>query len=128
MGRSIGAFFAGILVNFLALGVDQILHMTGFYAPWGEPLEDGMQSIVAFSYRLILAIASGYACARLAPRNPMKHAMVLGAVGTLMSLGGAMANLQNPMGPNWYVFALAAIALPSCWLGANLAAPRSPKS
>jgi hypothetical protein len=127
-GKSFGSFVAGLLVNFLAVGVDQVLHSTGFYAPWGQPLEDGLQSVVAFSYRLVLAVASGYVTAYMAPRNPMRHAIALGTFGTLLSLAGAFANMANPLGPNWYTFGLAVISLPSAWFGGSIFLKNSTKN
>ena len=57
--------------------------------------------------------------ARLAPYGPMGHAVVLGAVGMLLSIVGAAAtwNRGPEFGPKWYPIALIITALPSAWLG-----------
>jgi hypothetical protein len=125
MTRSVSAILAGIIVNFLALPIDQLFHSFGPYPPtWTERMADEL-FFLAISYRILLGIASGYVVARVAPRNPMKHAIVLGVLGTVMSLGGALAAMDKDLGPAWYTFGLAVIALPVSWFGATIYLRRS---
>ena len=117
--RSIGAVLAGLLaVVVLSVGTDQVLHSTGVYPPWGEPMADAL-FLLTTAYRVIYSVAGGYIAARLAPERPMWHAMVLGVVGTLASIAGAVAtwNAGPVYGPKWYPIALVLIALPASWLG-----------
>src|SRR6185436_12732012 len=90
MIRSIGAVFAGILVNFmLSLGTDVVLHSTGVFPGWGQPMSDGLFA-VALAYRLVYTVLGGYLTARLAPANPMKHVMILGIIGIVLGTAGAV--------------------------------------
>jgi hypothetical protein len=47
-----------------------------------------------------------------------RHALVLGSIGLVLSIAGAVAMWDA--GPAWYPLALAASALPCAWLGGRL--------
>jgi hypothetical protein len=119
-GRSVVAVLAGIFVGaVLSLGVDQVLHMTGVYPPWGERMSDG-KFVLATAYRLVFSVIGCYVIARLAPDKPMQHALVGGAIGLLVSLAGAIATWNRDIGPHWYSLLLAITALPCAWVGGRL--------
>jgi hypothetical protein len=118
--RSIWAMFAGFLVGAaLSLGTDEIMHVLKIYPPWGERMSDGL-FILATAYRVAYSILGAYLVARLAPDRPMWHAMVLGSIGFVLSVAGAIATWNRDLGPHWYAVVIAAIALPCSWLGAKL--------
>ena len=77
---------------------------------------------LALAYRTVFGVAGGWITAKLAPSRPMTHAIVLGAIGTLAALAGAVAMWS--VGQQWYPLALVVLALPQCWLGARIAARR----
>ena len=113
--KSIGAVVAGILVIVIGSTViDQILHATGVY-PY-KYLTHGT-ALIASSYRLLISIAGAYLTAKLAPANPMKHAMILGYIGTVLGLVGVIATWNLNLGPRWYPISLAVLAIPQCWFG-----------
>jgi hypothetical protein len=120
--RSIGAVLAGLLAVFiLSLGTDGVLHATGVYPPWLQPMS-GALFMLATAYRLVYGVLGGYLAARLAPARPMRHALVLGVVGLALSITGAAAtwNAGPELGPRWYPLALVATALPCAWVGGKL--------
>src|SRR5882762_409259 len=120
--RSIGAVLAGIAVNVIpAVATDAVLHATGVFAPFGQPMSDGLYAL-AFSYRLLYGIAGAWLTARLAPSRPMLHAMTLGGIGVVASLAGVIAtwNAGPAFGPKWYPLSLVVTALPASWAGARL--------
>jgi hypothetical protein len=120
--RSIAAVFAGVLaVIILSVGTDVVLHATGIYPPWFQPMA-GALWVLALVYRAVYGIAGGYIAARLAPRRPMKHALILGFVGLVLSIVGVAANWNKgpEYGPRWFAIALIATALPTAWLGGKL--------
>src|SRR5262249_4005645 len=108
--RSIGAVAAGFFsVAVVTTIVDVVLHATGVYPPWGEPIGHGL-SLLAVAYRVVITIGGGYLTARLAPSRPLAHAVALGIVGIAgASVGAAVTwNVQPPLGPHWYPLALVA--------------------
>jgi len=121
MGRSIGAVVAGFVAVFVVTTiVDIVLHVLHVYPPWGQPMFEPGLNALALSYRIVITIAGAYLTAKLAPRNPMRHALVLGVIGTLAAIGGAIAFIPKQMGPNWYPIAIAVTGLPCCWIGGVL--------
>lgn len=51
----------------------------------------------------------------------MRHALVLGVVGLLLSVAGAVVAMAKPeLGPAWYSIALVVSAVPCAWLGGAL--------
>jgi len=124
--RSVGAVLAGLLfVIIITTATDAIMHATGIFPPWGQPMSDSL-FVLAFAYRIVYGIAGGYITARLAPGKPVKHAVLLGVVGFVLSLAGAAAtwNRGPEFGPKWYPVALIAIAIPTAWLGGKLVSGR----
>jgi hypothetical protein len=76
--------------------------------------------MIAISYRIVISIAGAWLTARLAPANPMKHAMILGFVGVVLGLAGLAATWNAGLGPRWYPIALVVLAIPQCWLGGKI--------
>jgi hypothetical protein len=119
--RSTGAIVLGFFaVVLLSLGTDQLLHVLEVCPPWGQPMRDTGLLLLALAYRMVYTVLGSYIAAWFAPRNPMSHALVLGAVGTVVSLAGAIATIPMDLGPSWYPIALVLTALPCAWLGGVL--------
>lgn len=117
--KSIGAFFAGLLATvILSIGTDLVLHAAGIFPAIGQPMSNSL-FVLATIYRTIYSIFGAYLTARLAPANPLKHALILGAVGTVLALIGLLAtwNKGPEFGPKWYPIVLVVFAIPQCWLG-----------
>lgn len=117
--KSIGAVLAGFIVGaVLSLATDVVLHAAGVYPPWGQVVSDPILSL-ATAYRTVFGVVGAYVTARLAPDRPMLHALVLGALGFVASLLGAVLtwNKGPAYGPHWYPVALVVLALPTAWLG-----------
>ncbi len=120
--RSIAAILAGFVATVvLSLGTDQLLHSLEVYPPWGEPMSNALL-LLATAYRSVYAVAGSYIAARLAPSRPMRHALVLGAVGLVVSTAGTVAtwNAGPAFEPKWYPLSLIAIAMPCAWAGGML--------
>jgi hypothetical protein len=77
-------------------------------------------NLLALSYRTVYAVLGSYIAARLAPRNPMRHALILGFIGLPLSVAGAIVAIKGNFGPAWYPIALALTTLPCAWLGGVL--------
>ena len=75
--RSIVAVLAGLLTNVItAVVTDTVLAATGVYPRMGERWSDGL-FVFALSYRVPVEVAGGYVTAKLSPRKPMTHVLVL---------------------------------------------------
>lgn len=102
---------------------DQLFHVLQVYPPWGQPMHDAGDNLLALTYRVLYGIVGGYAAARLAPRAPISHAVALGLLGVLLTVAGTAAAKASvgDLGPDWYPIALAVTALPCSLLGGRLA-------
>ena len=123
IGRSILAVFAGfVVVVVLSIGTDIALHAAGLTPPLGQRMSDNML-LAASIYRTLYAVVGCYVTARLAPSQPMQHAMIGGYIGLVLSIVGVAASWNHvaTMGPHWYPVSLVVTALPSAWLGGKLA-------
>lgn len=119
--RSARALFAGFLaIVVFSLATDQVFHMLGVYPPWGQPMRDLDDNLLALAYRCVYGVVGSYIAAWLAPDNPMGHALILGFVGLVLSTAGAIATIPMDLGPAWYPISLVITALPCAWLGGVL--------
>jgi hypothetical protein len=118
LGRSVAAVLAGFAaVVILSLATDQVMHVLKVYPPWGQPMFATGPLLLALAYRCVYAVFGSWLAARLAPARPMRHALVLGAVGFVVSLLGAVATIPLALGPAWYPISLVVTAMPCAWLG-----------
>jgi hypothetical protein len=120
--KSIGAVLAGLVaVIVLSMGADVLLHATGVYPPWGEPMSDS-QLALATVYRSAFAVAGSFISAQLAPVKPMQHAVALGIVGFVIALLGTLLTWNGgpEYGRKWYPITLVIISIPCGWLGGKL--------
>src|SRR5262245_59407989 len=118
--KSIWAVFAGILfIVVVTTLVDIVLHAAGVYPPTDQPLSNGL-ALLATAYRVVISVAGARLTARLAPSNPLKHALILGVVGTVLGLIGVVATWNLGLGPRWYPIALTVLAIPQCWIGGKI--------
>lgn len=116
-GRSIWAVVAGILAIIVVTTlVDVVLHLVDVFPAWDVPIDDRLAAL-ATGYRVIIGVGGGWLTARLAPARPMKHALILGAIGVILGLVGVVATWDRGLGPRWYPIALVLLALPQCWVG-----------
>ena len=121
--KSIGAVFAGfVFIGITHTGTDAILEGAGIL-PKGNLFVGTGLILVVLGYRAVFSLAGCYITAWLAPHHPMRHSLVLGGMGTILSCIGAIVGAD--LGPAWYAWSLAAISLPIAWLGGRLYELRS---
>ena len=121
--RSVGAVLGGLLATVaVTTAIDAVFHATNVFPPMGEKMSEAL-FVLALAYRIPLNVGGCYLAARLAPVNPMRHALALGVVGLLVASLGAVAMWE--FGPGWYSFANIAVALPCAWAGGRLRAGRA---
>jgi hypothetical protein len=116
--RSALAILAGLAtVVVLSHAVDHVMHTTGIYPAYGQTMSDGL-FLFALAYRCLIAVLGCLVTAALAPARPMRHALILGGIGTVLATLGAIA--MWGAGPAWYPLALVASAMPCAWLGGRI--------
>ena len=115
----LAVFFGVVFIIVVTTLVDIVLHVTGVFPPMDQPLTDSL-AVLATCYRIVISIAGAWLTARLAPDKPMKHALALGYVGTVLGLVGLAVTWGKGLGPNWYPIALVILAIPQCWAGGRL--------
>jgi len=119
-GRSVAAVLAGLVVNaVLSSATDLLLVAAGVFPPlseFGHPasFSDSLL-LLALLYRTAYGVLGCYITARLSPRRPMAHAMVLGGIGFAIGVIGAAATWGE--WTSWYSLAIIVVTLPSAWLG-----------
>jgi hypothetical protein len=116
--KSIGAVLAGLVAIFVLSHVtDFALEKPGIMK---LPFSDNPTWFIlgVTFYRLVYSVIGCYIAALLAPSNPMRHALILGVIGVILSSLGAIAMWEQ--GPGWYAISLIIFALPCAWLGGKL--------
>ena len=122
LGRSLIALLAGMLAGIvLSIGTDVALHVIGLFPALGQPVSSPLL-LLATAYRTVYGIVGSYIAARLAPSQPMMHALVLGMLGFVVSIVGAVVtwNKGPAFGSHWYPVALIVLAIPTAWVGGKL--------
>jgi hypothetical protein len=120
MMRSIWAVVAGFLfILVLSLGADAIV---AAISPRLFNASGGTTNLVILwmmtIYVGVFAIVGSYLTARLAPSHPMRHALILGALGLITSLILTM-RVWN-VNPAWYNILNLVLVMPYAWLGGRL--------
>lgn len=116
-GRSVGAVLAGLVVNaVLSTATDLLLVAAGVFPPLSDfaSFSDSLL-LLALLYRTAYGVLGCYLTARLSPRRPTAHAMVLGGMGFAIGVIGAVATWGT--WTSWYSLAIIVVTLPSAWLG-----------
>jgi hypothetical protein len=124
--KSIGAIIAGFLVGaILSVGADITLNAAGIINM--ESFKDNSAGVIliVIIYRFIFNVIGCYLTAKLAPNKPMKHALIIGVVGTVFALLGSAAMWDKAV--VWYNISVILISLPSAWVGAKLFLKRNPE-
>ena len=117
--KSIGAVLAGMLVTaIISIATDSVLEGLGIFPPPAQGLFVTWMLALALFYRSVYAVAGGYVTAKLAPSNPMKHVLILGLIGTAVSIVGTFVGWD--LSDHWYPIALVFTSLPCVWLGGKL--------
>ncbi len=117
--KSVGAILAGFVVGaVLSIGTDSVLQFLDIFPPPQEGFFVPWMIVLAIVYRSAYNVLGCYVTARLAPRRPMAHAMVIGVVGFVLTIVGTISHADK--GPLWYGITLAFLAIPCAWLGATI--------
>ena len=117
MLRSIGAIALGfVVIGCLAFGTDAALRST-FPQSFGVGgrVDDLGLLLFAQLYVFVYATFGCWLTARLAPSRPLRHALILGALGLAFNVAGTIAMWDTA--PAWYHVVALALVMPAAWLG-----------
>ena len=120
MLRSIGAILAGfVFIAVCAFGADMALRaaMPGAFDAHGRT-DSIPLLLVTQGYVALFAITGCYLAARLAPNRPMRHALILGALGLAFNIAGSIATWDTA--PAWYHVLALALVMPLAWIGGRI--------
>lgn len=118
IARSVLAIVAGIAVFTLLLVAGNAL---GTALVGGEPEwinRSVTTQVVWLIWNVVSMVGAGYITAAVAPRAPAMHAMFMGAMQSLFTVG-AMLTVTDSVTPQWLWIAGIVAAVPAAWLGAR---------
>ncbi|HET6567380.1 MAG TPA: hypothetical protein VFG50_05400 [Rhodothermales bacterium] len=117
MARSIGVIVLGfVLIGVLSFGADAVLRsvMPGAFDATGR-VDSTPVLLLTILYVGLFATLGCYLTARLAPNHPMRHALILGALGLAFNIAGTISLWDTA--PAWYHIVSLALVMPYAWLG-----------
>jgi hypothetical protein len=114
MKKLLLAIVVGFLINAVfGTAIDHLFHITNVYPPYGEPMRNHALLLLAFSYRAVLMVLSGYFAAIIAKAK--QAVLILGTIGSVLWLLGALAmwDFAYP----WYNVIGVLLAVPLTFVG-----------
>jgi hypothetical protein len=119
--KGIGAILAGmIFIGVFHAGTDFVLEKLGIFTQPNEGFHTPWMVVTATIYRCVFTVIGGYITAALAPNPPMRYVIILGIIGLLLCIAGAIVTIPMGIAPAWYPIVLAVTAFPCTWLGGVL--------
>lgn len=119
MLRSIVAIVVGfVLIGALSIGTDTIV-MQAFPGEFNEGRTGNLAILMLMAaYVAVYAIIGCYITARLAPNRPMRHALILGALGLVMNIAATVSLWGTA--PAWYFILNLLLVMPYAWIGGRI--------
>ena len=121
MLKGIGAVLAGIVTIVVThTATDYVLESLGIFTKPDQGFHIIWMVVTATIYRCLYTVLGGYVTAAMAPNRAMFYVLILGLIGVVANIAGAIATIPKGIGPAWYPIALTVLALPCTWLGGKL--------
>jgi nitrate/nitrite transporter NarK len=119
--KSIGVILLGfVITGLLSVITDFLLEATGILPDPKKGLFETSAIIVVLFYRGIYTIFAGYVVAKFAPYKPITHALILGVIGTLITVAATNNPSLSGKAPLWFGYTLAITIIPCMWLGVKI--------
>lgn len=119
--KSVGVILLAFVVNaLLSVVTDFLLEAIGILPDPGKGLFETWAIVLVLSYRALYTILAGYLIGRLAPAKPMRHALLLGIIGTIITVLAASSPSFAAKAPVWFGYALAVTTIPCLCLGVKI--------
>jgi hypothetical protein len=123
MLRSAAALLAGLITIFvLSIGTDVFLEKNGYLTTAAFSRNATWVLALVLLCRILYFILGGFLAARLAPSRPMRHALIIGGVGVVLNVLGAVMTWDAT--PHAFSLSLILLAFVCSWLGGKLAGGR----
>jgi hypothetical protein len=123
MLRSVLAVLAGLVVILItSFGIEAVANPL-LAKMLGLPNEAALPHnmvvwLVTFSYSFVCVIGGGWVTARLAPKLPVRHALALGLIQSLLTIPAWLA--FPAQAPIWGWILSMILVIPGAWLGGVL--------
>lgn len=125
--KSIGAVLAGLIfIGVTHTAIDALLGTVGVLPKGHLNVGTGLLLFVIL-YRAIFSLIGCYLTAKLSPKDPLKHSLILGGIGTVLSAVGGVVTANMNIAPLWYGWSLVIISLPLAWIAGKLYLSRNKK-
>ncbi len=119
MLRSIIAIIVGFFfIGALSVGTNAALHAAGILPAPDQPIQDTGLLLLTMAYVAVYAITGCYLTALLAPNRPMRHALILGALGLALNIVTGLS--MRGQVPDWYIGAGVLLTMVYAWIGGRL--------
>src|SRR5688572_8281144 len=119
--KSIGVMLFAFVINaLLSMLTDFLLESIGVLPNPEKGLFETWAILLVLFYRGVYTILTGFIIAKLAPNKIMLHAMILGIIGTIITVIAASSPSFAEKAPLWFGYTLAAITIPCLWLGVKI--------
>jgi hypothetical protein len=117
--KSIGAILTGFLAAaILSIISDLVMGKLGLMSMDTFKESPTWVILMVTIYRFIFNVLGCYIAASLAPDRPMRHAMIIGVIGLVLSIIGSIIMWEHAV--PWYNISIILMALPSAWIGGKL--------
>ena len=117
IGAILLAFVASALLSILT---DYLLEAIGVLPNPEKGLFETWAILLVLFYRGAYTILAGFIVAKVAPNKPMLYAVILGIIGTTITVISNSRPEVADKAPLWYGYTLAAITIPCLWLGVRI--------
>ncbi len=119
--KSIGVLLLAFVVNtLLSVVTDFLLESIGVLPDPSKGLFDTWAIVLVLFYRGVYTIFTGFIIAKLVPSKPVLHALILGSIGTVITVLAVSNPAFAEKAPLWFGYTLAAITIPCMWLGVKI--------
>ena len=119
--KSIGVILLTFIsITLLSIATDFLLESIGILPDPKKGLFDTWAIILVLAYRGIYTIFAGFIIAKLAPSKAILHAIILGAVGIIITILATNDPSFADKAPLWFGYTMAVITIPCLWLGVNI--------
>jgi len=119
--KSIGVIIlAFVVIALLSVLTDFLLESIGVLPNPEKGLFETWAILLVLFYRAVYTILAGFIIARFAPNKPMLHAIILGVIGTAITLLAVSNPEFAQKSELWFGYTLALMTIPCLWLGVKI--------